>query len=65
MICIVMDRNLARFPWKELRAENVRFQFQVIDEYVVGVPEQGEEVSAVALVCFGKAPDVLGINCLV
>ena len=62
MICIMVGRDLARFPGEEFGAENVRFLFRVIDKYIVRVPEWGEEVSAAALACFGKAPDILGIN---
>jgi hypothetical protein len=65
MVSIMMNRDLARFPWEELGAEDVRFLFRVIDKYVVCVSEWGEEVSAAALACFGKAPDILGVNRLV
>jgi hypothetical protein len=62
VIRVVMGQNLARFPWEELQAENVHFLFRVVDEYIVGVPERGKKVSVAALACFGKAPDILGVN---
>jgi hypothetical protein len=65
MVRDVMDWNLARFPWEELRAENVRFLFRVIYKHVVSISKWGKKVSAAALACFGQAPDILGINRLI
>jgi hypothetical protein len=65
MIRVVMGRDMARFPGEELRAENVRFLFRVIYKHVVGVPKWRKKISAAAFACFGKAPDILGVNRLV
>ena len=62
MIHTMVGQGLARFLWEEFCAENVHFLFRVVDEYIVGVPERGKKVSVAALACFGKAPDILGVN---